>query len=75
MSVADGNSVDQLRRKASAAKSLLSRYENQRVWASRRTGVTIQELNDLQSKVEQQTAVFRNAVREWKHAKESINAN
>lgn len=66
--MSDELTAEELRRKAVAAKSLLSRYENQRYWGARKTGVTITQINELQDRVNRQREVFQQAVRAFKQS-------
>ena len=59
--------VEALRRKAVAAKSLLSRYQHQVDWFWRTTQTrTIGDYNKLVDKRNEQERRFRDAVRAWR---------
>lgn len=63
--------VERLRRKASAAKSLLSRYQNELDNHRRRSGPpNIAEYNRLVDKVKRQSEVFQQAVHAWKESQD-----
>lgn len=58
--------VEILRRRAVAAKSLLSRYRNERELYPRQSGSNIDEYSRLVEKEQQQEQKFRDAIRAWK---------
>lgn len=61
--------VERLRRKASAAKSLLSRYQHQVDWFWRTSQPrTIDDYNSLVRKRDEQEQRFRDAVHAWKES-------
>lgn len=62
--------VEQLRRKAAAAKSLLSRRYNEMNEALRNTGSTFEDFQRAREAYHEQHEVFDAAVKAWKDAHE-----
>lgn len=66
-----GDKVEQLRRKAAAAKSLLSRRYNEMNEALRNTSSTFEDFQRAREAYHEQHEIFDTAVKAWKDAHEA----